>query len=225
MAALKLPGTLPSTPLEQLIAAANTDEPTAASLKLVKTIVKNLVDHAGEEKYMSIKLSGKAGQKLTAAPSSVAYLTSLGFATSEDGATLAIESANALVAGTASATPAAHIVTANQNLSQVAVPGSAPAAAAAARPVLAQTTAGNSSSAGADPFAGMSLKQKARRQKELDEAKKREAAKRLKAEELEKIKQDAYVRKNDENWKAAAAGVKGGKDIDTFRGKNGEDGC
>jgi len=33
------------------------------------------------------------------------------------------------------------------------------------------------------------------------------------------------VRKYDENWKAAAAGVKGGKDIDTFRGKNGEDGC
>jgi len=33
------------------------------------------------------------------------------------------------------------------------------------------------------------------------------------------------VRKNDENWKAAAAGVKGGKPIDTFRGKNGEDNC
>ena len=30
------------------------------------------------------------------------------------------------------------------------------------------------------------------------------------------------MRKNDENWKAAAAGVKGGKSIDTFRGKNGE---
>jgi len=215
MAALRLPAQ--TTPLSTLLETANNDEATAASLKLVKTIVKNVVEHAGEEKYTSIKLSGKAGQKLVGAPAAMAYLTSLGFA--QDGDSLGISAEAALVAGAAAPTAAAHLVAANTTLAQVAVPGGA---AAAPRPALAATSAAPSN---ADPFAGMSLKQKARRQKEIDDAKKREDAKRLKAEELQKIKQDAYVRANDENWKAAAAGVKGGKDIDTFRGKNGEDNC
>jgi hypothetical protein len=41
--------------------------------------------------------------------------------------------------------------------------------------------------------------------------------------ELAKIEQDKMVRQRDENWSAKAAGVKGGKPIETFRGKFGED--
>jgi len=223
MAALRLP-MQSATPLETLITTSVNDAPTAASLKLVKTVVKNLVDHPGEEKYTSIKLSGKAGQKLAAAPTAIRYLESLGFVA--DGDAFAISAEAALTAGSAAPTAAGNLVAANSTLSQLAVPS---ASAAAPRPALATTTSASNGSASngsasVDQFAGMSLKQKARRQKELDDAKKREDAKRLKAQELAKIKQDAYVRKNDENWKAAAAGVKGGKDIDTFRGKHGEDG-
>merc|ERR1719267_358104 len=136
MAALRLPAQ--TTPLSTLLETANSDDATAASLKLVKTIVKNVVEHAGEEKYTSIKLSGKAGQKLVAAPAAIAYLTSLGFSTSEDGESFVILPEAALVAGAAAPTAAANLVAANTALAQVAVPG---AAAAAPRPALAATNA------------------------------------------------------------------------------------
>ena len=53
---------------------------------------------------------------------------------------------------------------------------------------------------------------------------KRENEKRLRQEELQKFKRDTYARQNDENWSAAAAGVKGGKEIGTYRDQFGEEG-
>ncbi len=82
-------------------------------------IVKNLVEHAGEEKYAQIKLSGKAGQKLSASPAAIRFLQSLGFTTSEDGETLAISNEQAMDASSAAPTAAQHIVAANSTLQQV----------------------------------------------------------------------------------------------------------
>ena len=40
---------------------------------------------------------------------------------------------------------------------------------------------------------------------------------------MKKIDQDNHVRKHDENWTTKEGVTKGGKDINTFRGKYGED--
>lgn len=85
------------------------------------------------------------------------------------------------------------------------------------------TAAAPSAAAVADPTVGMSLKQKAVYMAEQKAIAEKESAKRFKAEQLAKLEQDKMIREKDENWKSAAAGVKGGKDINTFRGKYGED--
>ena len=41
---------------------------------------------------------------------------------------------------------------------------------------------------------------------------------------MKKIDQDNHVRKHDENWTTKEGVTKGGKDINTFRGKYGEEG-
>ena len=85
------------------------------------------------------------------------------------------------------------------------------------------TPAAAPSAAPTVPTAGMSLKQKAVYMAEQKAITEKESAKRFKAEQLAKLEQDKMIREKDENWKSAAAGVKGGKDINTFRGKYGED--
>jgi hypothetical protein len=87
----------------------------------------------------------------------------------------------------------------------------------------AVSTSSNASAAAAALTAGMSLKQKALHMAEQKASAERESAKRFKAEQLAKLEQDKMIREKDENWKSAAAGVKGGKEINTFRGKFGEE--
>ena len=166
-----------------------------------------------------MRLSGKAGQKLTAAPTSISALQELGFAATADGEFLAIDLSLATVDGAA----APAIVAAASNLAEAVPAAPAPAAAgaaAAAAPVLAPVSSNKSTST-----AGMSLKQKALFMKEQKAAEAREKAAALRAEELAKIKQDAYVRQHDENWTSgvSAAAGKGGTSIGTFREKFGED--
>ena len=69
----------------------------------------------------------------------------------------------------------------------------------------------------------LSLKQQARRDAEEKEAREKAEAKRQRLETLEKIKKDNHARKHDENWSTTEGVQKGGKDINTFRGKYGED--
>ena len=69
------------------------------------------------------------------------------------------------------------------------------------------------------------MKQKALVLQEEKAIRDRENAKKAREEELAKLEQDKLVRNRDENWKAQAAGVKGGKSIETYRGKFGEDNC
>ena len=70
----------------------------------------------------------------------------------------------------------------------------------------------------------LSEKQKARLLMEEKERKERAEAKAARKKTSALIKQDKYVRENDENWesKQSAACVKSGTGISTFRDKYGE---
>lgn len=179
-----------------------------AALKLLRSILKNLVAHPGEEKYLKLRLSGKAGQKITASPAAVSYLQTLGFTRSADNEFFQIPPTNA-VSLVNPQVASQMIATAHQILMEPS-----PSSISHTQPVSAD-----------ENFEGMSLKQKARRQKEIADKKAREKAVLLRKAELAKIKQDAFVRKNDENWSSGvcSAAGKGGKSIGTFREKFGED--
>ena len=64
---------------------------------------------------------------------------------------------------------------------------------------------------------------KIQKEREEKEAREKAEAKRQRLETLEKIKKDNHARKHDENWSTTEGVQKGGKDINTFRGKYGED--
>jgi len=70
----------------------------------------------------------------------------------------------------------------------------------------------------------ISEKQKARMLLEKKEREEKEKAKRARKQTEAQIKQDKFVRENDENWtsKQSAACVKSGDGISTFRDKYGE---
>ena len=67
--------------------------------------------------------------------------------------------------------------------------------------------------------APLSLKQQARRAKELAEKRAREAAKAHREATVKQIKTDKMVREKDENWTTTNGVTKGGKDVGTFRDK------
>ena len=176
--------------------------PSADALRLATKVVGNIVKNGAEPKFRRINLAGKAGSKLTAAPQSVALLQALGFVDTGDNhlelpAEVSAEdlsAANASLAEAVAALPAAP----------------RPAAAAPVQTYVPQPT--------------MSLKQKALLMEEEKRKAKQANDKRQRAEELARFNRDKYARENDENWSAQAAGVKGGKDIGTYRDKFGEDG-
>ena len=65
----------------------------------------------------------------------------------------------------------------------------------------------------------LSLKQQARRAKELAEKRARDAAKAQREATVKQIKTDKMVREKDENWTTTNGVTKGGKDVGTFRDK------
>lgn len=73
-----------------------------------------------------------------------------------------------------------------------------------------------------EPKEKLTLKQQARRDAEKRRTDELAAAKRQREETKKQIERDNRARKEDPNWKPKAV-VKGGKDINTFRGKYGED--
>lgn len=160
--------------------------------------IADVISHPAEDKYRRVNLGGKAGAKLVAVPDLVAFLVSAGFVETGDGHLELPASANLESLGEAL--------------------GLLRQAAASVPAALNHPTAGV-----ADPTVGMSLKQKAVWMAEQKAKLERENAKKIRAQELAKLEQDKIVRQTDSNWAPAAAGVKGGKDIDTFRGKYGED--
>mmetsp|Transcript_28610 Transcript_28610/g.92108 ORF Transcript_28610/g.92108 Transcript_28610/m.92108 type:complete len:174 (-) Transcript_28610:383-904(-) len=75
----------------------------------------------------------------------------------------------------------------------------------------------------AAPQEKLSLKAQARRDAEKRKAAEQEAARKHRDEVRKQIQRDNRARKEDPNWKPGNGVSKGGKAIDTFRGKYGED--
>lgn len=151
---------------------------------LTKTILNNLVSEPSNPKFKRIRLDGKAGAKLLAAPSSIDLLKSLGFVEEQgdQGRFLVVETVDTSAASSA----------------------------------LAKMSPKKKEEK-------LSLKQQARRDAEARRVLELQEAKRLREETKKQIQRDNRARKEDPNWKPSAV-VKGGKDINTFRGKYGEEG-
>ena len=181
--------------------AAQVPKASAAAPLLVK-IVQNLEEDPTNEKFRSINLDGKAGAKLVCEPAAMTLLATVGF----------VQEGNRLVASGAPPAGAAAAV--------------AKALTQAPRPVAQQLNADGTPKAviKASNPEPPTAKQQARRLVEEKEAREKAETKRQRLETLEKIKKDNHARKHDENWTTTEGVTKGGKDINTFRGKYGEDG-
>lgn len=196
--------------LEAQILEATAQQVPAASpaLPLLRTVLKNLASDPTNEKFRSINLSGKAGLKLVAEPAAMTTLSMVGF--KEVDGRLVIEGA----VDTSRATTVANAL-------------SAPAAPALARPAAAPTQFnldGTPKQVVKETGGPVSMKQQARRKAEEQALREKAEAKRQREETKKQIERDNYARKHDENWKTTEGVTKGGKDINTFRGKYGEEG-
>ena len=180
--------------------AAQVPKTSAAAPLLVK-IVQNLERDPTNEKFRSINLEGKAGAKLVSEPAAMTLLATVGFET--QGSRLV--AAGAPPAGAAAAVARALAPPPLRSSPQLNADGTPKVVVKESQPEK------------------LSLKQQARRDAEEKEAREKAEAKRQRLETLEKIKKDNHARKHDENWTTAEGVQKGGKDINTFRGKYGED--
>ena len=180
--------------------AAQVPKTSAAAPLLVK-IVQNLERDPTNEKFRSINLEGKAGAKLVSEPAAMTLLATVGFET--QGSRLV--AAGAPPAGAAAAVARALAPPPLRSSPQLNADGTPKVVVKESQPEK------------------LSLKQQARRDAEEKEARDRAEQKRQRLETLEKIKKDNHARKHDENWSTTEGVQKGGKDINTFRGKYGED--
>ena len=180
--------------------AAQVPKTSAAAPLLVK-IVQNLERDPTNEKFRSINLEGKAGAKLVSEPAAMTLLATVGFET---------QGSRLVASGAPPAGAAAAVARA------LAPPPlrSSPQLNADGTPKVVVTESNDGP---------LTLKQQARRDAEEKEARDRAEKKRQRLETLEKIKKDNHARKHDENWSTTEGVQKGGKDINTFRGKYGED--
>jgi len=180
--------------------AAQVPKASAAAPLLVK-IVQNLERDPTNEKFRSINLEGKAGAKLVSEPAAMTLLATVGFETQ----------GSRLVA--AGAPPAGAAAAVARALAPPPLPSS-PQLNADGTPKVVVKESNDGP---------LTLKQQARRDAEQKAAREKEESKRQRLETLEKIKKDNHARKHDENWSTTEGVQKGGKDINTFRGKYGED--
>ena len=180
--------------------AAQVPKTSAAAPLLVK-IVQNLERDPTNEKFRSINLEGKAGAKLVSEPAAMTLLATVGFET--QGSRLV--AAGAPPAGAAAAVARALAPPPLRSSPQLNADGTP-------KVVVKESNDGP-----------LTLKQQARRDAEQKAAREKAEAKRQRLETLEKIKKDNHARKHDENWFTTEGVQKGGKDINTFRGKYGED--
>mmetsp|Transcript_8358 Transcript_8358/g.18070 ORF Transcript_8358/g.18070 Transcript_8358/m.18070 type:complete len:230 (-) Transcript_8358:300-989(-) len=222
----------PGMHLQHLILDANskskaiaTRQQKVACLKTLRIVVKNLADPQknADPKYRQLKLSNpKVKAKMAPCPSALDYMKALGFAVAieDDGEEyLRIESTKMISISEMEAS----LTELNNALDMLAPKDSFVEEKKTPEGIVRQQCSLLSTVSGGTD-GRMSEKQKARllmekkRQREIKDAK--EA--RRKTSNL--IKQDKYVRENDENWtsKQSAACVKSGSGINTFRDKYGE---
>ena len=199
-ATLNLNRTASADPSLVASVAAQVPKTSAAAPLLVK-IVQNLERDPTNEKFRSINLEGKAGAKLVSEPAAMTLLATVGFET--QGSRLV--AAGAPPAGAAAAVARALAPPPLRSSPQLNADGTP-------KVVVKESNDGP-----------LTLKQQARRDAEQKAAREKAEAKRQRLETLEKIKKDNHARKHDENWSTTEGVQKGGKDINTFRGKYGED--
>lgn len=185
-------------------------------LKVLKIVTKNLADpvKCKDEKYRQLKLDNeKIQQKLVPCnPHSTGYLQSLGFVEHVDEQVLRVSSVElwSMQAALEKVTKALEGLPTSENSTESKKP----------KLMDHQSSFGSYGSSGEK----LSEKQKARRLlEEKERAEKEEARRRRKATSAQ-IKQDAYVRKHDENWTSgpSAAVHKTGTAISSFRDRHGE---
>ena len=202
-ATLNLNRTTASAADASLVASVAAQVPkTSAAAPLLVKIVQNLERDPSNEKFRSINLEGKAGAKLVSEPAAMTLLATVGFET--QGSRLV--AAGAPPAGAAAAVARALAPPAPLRVSPQLNADGTP------KVVVKESNDGP-----------LTLKQQARRDAEQKAAREKAEAKRQRLETLEKIKKDNHARKHDENWSTTEGVQKGGKDINTFRGKYGED--
>ena len=196
------PTSAASTVNSSLVASVAAQVPkTSAAAPLLVKIVQNLERDPSNEKFRSINLEGKAGAKLVSEPAAMTLLATVGFET--QGSRLV--AAGAPPAGAAAAVTRALAPPPLRSSPQLNADGTP-------KVVVKESNDGP-----------LTLKQQARRDAEQKAAREKAEAKRQRLETLEKIKKDNHARKHDENWSTTEGVQKGGKDINTFRGKYGED--
>ena len=196
------PTSAASTVNSSVVASVAAQVPkTSAAAPLLVKIVQNLERDPTNEKFRSINLEGKAGAKLVSEPAAMTLLATVGFQT--QGSRLV--AAGAPPAGAAAAVARALAPPPLRSSPQLNADGTPKVVVKESQPEK------------------LSLKQQARRDAEEKEAREKAEAKRQRLETLEKIKKDNHARKHDENWTTTEGVQKGGKDINTFRGKYGED--
>ena len=196
------PTSAASTVNSSVVASVAAQVPkTSAAAPLLVKIVQNLERDPTNEKFRSINLEGKAGAKLVSEPAAMTLLATVGFET--QGSRLV--AAGAPPAGAAAAVARALAPPPLRSSPQLNADGTPKVVVKESQPEK------------------LSLKQQARRDAEEKEARDRAEQKRQRLETLEKIKKDNHARKHDENWSTTEGVQKGGKDINTFRGKYGED--
>ena len=197
------PTSATSTVNSSVVASVAAQVPkTSAAAPLLVKIVQNLERDPTNEKFRSINLEGKAGAKLVSEPAAMTLLATVGFET--QGSRLV--AAGAPPAGAAAAVARALAPPAPLRVSPQLNADGTP------KVVVKESNDGP-----------LTLKQQARRDAEQKAAREKAEAKRQRLETLEKIKKDNHARKHDENWSTTEGVQKGGKDINTFRGKYGED--
>jgi hypothetical protein len=201
-------------------------------------VIKNLADPARctDAKYRQLRLSNEKVQaKLLPCPSAVEYMMAIGFAKTTDDCAAYLR-----IPAETTVNPS-HMAAALQELTNAIAlvePSSSSASSSTRSLMHSQSSSFGEEkkspegiiirSSGASSISAVpsrfNEKQKARDLMEKKKKAEAEEAKRVRASNVAKLKQDKFVRENDENWKSgvSAACAKSGTGISTFRDKYGE---
>lgn len=189
-------------------------------MKTLRIVVKNLADpvKSTDPKFRQLKLSNeKVKAKLSPCPAAIDYMKAIGFSqiTDTDGEEyLRIDAAKTIDISHMQSS----LVELNNALEMITPKD--------VNPVFREEkkTADTATTTSSTTTGKLSEKQKARLLMEEKERRERAEAKAARKKTSALIKQDKYVRENDENWesKQSAACVKSGTGVSTFRDKYGE---
>lgn len=204
-----------------LIALRRGGPQATIALKTLRTLIKNVVNHPTEQKYLTINLANAAIQeRLGRIPECGQFLTAMGFCQNATANNLSIE------ASVLTASVLAEFRSVQQYLDEAVLARMSTTAPPLMKKQPPQTKQGGLSAkkrSGGAPQ--MSMKQQALLMQEEREKKARAEKQAERAGTLKSLKQDKRVRKHDPNWKSgvSAAAGKGGVVMKSFRDKFGED--